>query len=341
LKKTVIYLAIMALAIIGQAKTWQVDENLSLKDVADEKSDFEMDFARMKKATDQNEPDKVSALAEEMREKYPELTDSPDWHAYIEAEEALARGKWKKSSELFTAFLDEHPVSLFYNAALEREYDIASAFLAGQKRRAFGIFMIRGYDDGEVMVRKIADKAGNSTIAQRALVTLARSYEDRKLYLEAYDVWTEIAVRWPTGEKGEQSLLAMATTMHSAYKGPNYDDAPIKSAEGYYGLYKLRYPEIAEDKGVDQQINNAEEQIAYKYLNIADYYADTGDVQSAMIYYNYVLDQRPDTQVAQMVAERIEAINNMPADVTFVQPEKKNILWRFLHFFDFNVIEEE
>jgi outer membrane protein assembly factor BamD (BamD/ComL family) len=340
LKKITICFTLLAVVLACQAKTWQLDENLDLKEITEARSGFELAFAEMKKATDLNEADKMMVLASEMEAEYPDIASGKAWQAYIEAEKALAEGKWKKSSELFTAFLDDYPVSRFYNAALEREYDIASAFLSGQKRRAFGIFMIKGYDDGEVMMRKIADKAGNSGIAQRALITLAQSYEQRELYLEAYDVWTEIAVRWPTGRSGEQSLLGMARAMHSAYNGPNYDGSPLKSAEGYYGQYKLRYPEAAEDKGVNEQLENTAEQLAYKYLSIADYYARTGDVQSALIYYNYILDNRGDTKVAEMAAGRIEELEQRPKNVVIVKPEDKSLLWRLWHFFDFEVVEE-
>ena len=340
MNRILILIIILAVSLVGTAKTWQVGQGLSLNEVSESQDSFELDFAAMKKATNENDSKQTLAAALDIEKKYPELTAGDDWQAYVDAETALAQSKWKRSSELFTAFLDEYPVSRFYNVALEREYDIASAFLAGQKRRAFGIFMIRGYDDGEVMMRKIAEKAGNNSIAQRSLIALAESFEARKLYLDAYDVWTEVAVRWPTGKSGQNSLLGMARSMHSAYNGPNYDGATVKSAEGYYGQYLLRYPELAEKQGVKEQNVNAGEQVAYKYFSIANYYKNTEDFQSASIYYNYILDKRPDSKVAKWAAEQIEVINNMSKDVAVIKPEEKGLFWRFWHFFDFDVIKE-
>ncbi|MFI4910951.1 MAG: hypothetical protein ACIAQZ_04720 [Sedimentisphaeraceae bacterium JB056] len=340
MKRKMIIFAFLAFAVTVQAKTWQISDDLSLKEVSGQQTDFEIDFAMLKRAADQNKPQELLVAVLDMEKKYPDITSGDDWKAYVEAEEALANEKWKKSSELFTAFLDNYPVSRFYNAALEREYEIASAFLAGQKRRAFGIFMIRGYDDGEVMMRKISDKAGNSSIANRALKTLAESFESRKLYFEAYDVWTEIAVRWPTGESGEESLLGMARNMHSAYNGPNYDAAPVKSAEGYYSQYQLRYPQLAEKKGVEQQYNNAVEQIAFKYYNIANYYERTDDIESAMIYYNYVIDKSPDTEVAKLASGKMQGISDRPQEIVKIKPEDKSLWWRLWHFFDFEAVEK-
>lgn len=342
MKKMSILFALLTISTIVTAKTWQIGGDLSLKEVSKAQANFELDFAAMKKATDLNEAKQTLIAAHNIEKNYPELTTGDDWAAYLDAEIALARGKWKKSSELFTAFLDQYPISRFYNAALEREYDIASAFLAGQKRRAFGIFMIRGYDDGEVMMRKVSEKAGNNSIAKRALTTLAESFESRKLYLDAYDVWTEITVRWPTGQSGQESLVGMARSMHSAYNGTNYDAAPVKSAEGYYSQYKLRYPELATEQGIDEQYKNAGEQIAYKYYSIANYYRKVGDLESASKYYNYILDSRPDTQVAKAAAEEVKIIDiEIKKDIIKIKPEDKSIMWRFWHFFNFDIVEEK
>ncbi len=341
LKRILIFSVFLAVSTVLGSQTWQLKEDLSLEKLSKADSEsFDMGFTMMKKAADQSSPKQMLAAAENLSDKFPELTDGEDWQAYLEAETAFAKKKWKLGSELFTDFLDKYPVSDFYDAALERTYQIASAFLSGQKRRAFGIFMIKGYDDGEVMMRKIADKAGTSPIAHKALTTLAESFEQRNLYLDAYDVWTEIALRWPTGKSGQESLLAMARCMHSAYNGADYDGAPIKSAIGYYEQYKLRYPDLAEKKRVHPQYENASEQLAYKYYSIADYYHRTDDYQSASLYCNYVLDNHGDTEVAEMADEKLKEIEDRPKDIVKIKPEEKSLFWRFIHFFDFNPTEK-
>jgi len=339
LNKICTLIALLCAVSIGQSQTWQITDDLSLKEVTKVQMGFQQDFGKIKQATDNNKPDEAQMAIWDFQRKYPEMTGGKDWQAYAVAELTFAKRNWKKSSELFTAFLDEFPVSQFYNAALEREYEIATAFLNGQKRRAFKIFMIRAYDDGEVMMEKIAEKAGNSSIAHRALVTLAESFEKRYMYFDAYDVWTQVALKWPTGDSGKQSLLAMARCMHSAYNGPDCDGSPVKSAEGYYGQYKLRYPELAAEQGIDEQITIAVDQIAYKQYMTAEYYKKTMNSQSAAIYYGYVNDTWPNTKIAPMAAKELENIKNSTA-VVRIKPEDKNLLWRFWHFFDFNPVEK-
>ncbi len=330
---------LLCVAVSGYCQTWQITDDLSLKEVTAAQTGFQQDFAKIKQATDNSKPEQAQMAIWDFQRKYPEMTAGKDWEAYVKAELTFAKRNWKKSSELFTAFLDEYPVSDFYSAALERQYEIATAFLDGQKRRAFGIFMIRAYDDGEVMMEKIAEKAGSSSVAHRALVTLAESFEKRNMFFDAYDVWTQVALKWPTGESGRQSLLAMARCMHSAYQGPNFDGSPVKSAEGYYGQYKLRYPELAQQQGIDEQLANTFEQIAYKQYMTAEYYKKAMNTQSAAIYYDHVLQNWPSSSIAPAAAKELEAIRSSAA-VVKIKPEDKNLLWRFWHFFDFNPIEK-
>ncbi len=332
-------ITLLCIVTVGYSQTWQITDDLSLKEISTTQLGFQQDFGKIKLAADLSNPSDTQMAIWDFQRRYPEMTGGKDWAAYAKAEMTFAKRDWKKSSELFTAFLDEYPVSEFYNAALERVYEIATAFLNGQKRRAFKIFMIRAYDDGEVMMEKIGEKAGSSSIAHRALVTLAESFEKRNLFFDAYDVWTQVAVRWPTGESGKQSLLAMARCMHSAYHGPNFDASPVKSAEGFYGQYKLRYPELAAEQGVDEQLNNSVEQIAYKQFMTAEHYKKSMNLQSAAIYYSYVVDTWPNTKIAPMAAKELEIIKKSAA-VVKIKPEDKNLLWRFWHFFDFNSVEK-
>ena len=331
---------VVILPLLVCAKTWRVGEDLALEALTSQVVSFEQDFALITSAVDKGQIEEAKLAIWDFQRKYPEQTADKDWQAYVEAELTFAENNWKRSSELFVKFLDDYPVSDFYNAALERCYEIASAFLSGQKRRAFKIFLIRAYDDGEVIMRKIADKSGNTQIAQRALITLARSLEDRGKYFDAYDVWVQVAMRAPTGEGGRLSLSGMARTMHSAYNGESFDASPVLSAEGYYGQYMLRYPEIAQEQQVQEYIDTAREQIAYKNYSTGRYYEENFNYQSALIYYNHVVNDYSDTKIATLAERRIPKVSRLQG-IKRVKPEDKSLLWRLGHFFDFNAMQEE
>ena len=138
-------------------------------------------------------------------------------------------------------------------------------------------------------------------------MTLARGYSKKGDHLDAYEVWSEISSRWPTGDMGRTALLEMAQSLHSAYRSPEYDPTALASARTYYNNYKLRYPDLAVDDEIDEKLKLIDEQLAYKQYAIGEYYDRTGSVEAAKLYYDEVLKNWPDTAAAEMAQARILA----------------------------------
>jgi TolA-binding protein len=188
----------------------------------------------------------------------------PDLDAYIEAETLYAKRNWSKSTKKFQEFVKAWPESPFYDSASERLFSIGTAFLHGQKRQVLWVIWLPAFDEGVKIMRDLADRAGTGPMALRSLTVLAETYENKKEYPEAYEVWSEVVDKWPTGEIGEKALLRMAQCLHAAYKGPNYDASWLISAKAYYEDYRNRYPDKARQINADETIGMIVEQQAYK-----------------------------------------------------------------------------
>lgn len=239
-----------------------------------------------------------------LKEEFPGVA-GPDLDAFMAAETLYAQGRWVEAVRAYDAFMDAWPDSRFFESALEREFSIATAFLGGEKRRVLKVLKLSGYEEGAKIMQRIADRAGDAPIAQRALVTLARSYEKRGEYLDAYETWADISNRWPTGPMGQTALLEMAQSLHSAYKGPLYDPTSLASARTYYKNYALRYPQDAERHEIGEKIDLIVEQQAYKEYMTGVYYDRTDHPDAAQHYYKLVWETWPDTNAGRMAAARL------------------------------------
>jgi outer membrane protein assembly factor BamD (BamD/ComL family) len=170
------------------------------------------------------------------------------------------------------------------------------------------ILKVRAYEEGATLMRKLADRTGDRPLARRALVTLAQSYEERGEYFDAYEVWAEIWMRWPSGEIRERSLLGQAESLHSAYRGPRYDHkSSLESAKSYYLMFSEQHPEAAQSHDVEGKIGTIDEQLAYKAYMIGQYYSKTGSVQAANLYYQMVTENWPETTAGKLAAEAMAA----------------------------------
>lgn len=254
--------------------------------------------------------DKDAAKAiKELKTAFPKFAGE-DLDALIEAELLFAKNKYIKASRAYEKFLDSYPDSKFYESALEKQFLIADAFLKGKKRTVMWVLNLHAYEEADHIMYDIADRTGDAPIAKRSLITLAKGYQDRKQYIEAYDVWSEISSRWPTGDLGRDSLLQMAQSLHAAYKGPRYDCSSLISAKTYYENFKARYPQEVDTYDVNEKIKLIDEQFAYKELETAKYYSRAELPGAANLYYQHTSESWPETMAARVANETLEQLKS-------------------------------
>ena len=296
----VISLLSASLEVFGE--TWHLENS----EFRVQNSEFLLAVAEAKRSVNAGDCVAARRQMEHLKGAFPEIT-GPDLDAFIEAEILFCKGKFVKAARRYDRFLAEYPESALLQAALDRQFAIATAFLAGRKRPVLGLFKIKGYAEGAGIMERLSDRAGDTPIAIDAAVAVAKSLERRGKFNEAYYKWSEISSRWPTGPIARDALLAMARCKHDAYRGPEYDGSSLISAKSYYENFRLRYPKDAEKIGVDEKLKRINEQLAYKQFSIGRYYQRTANRQSANLYYQMVLDNWPDSSAAKMAEKELKS----------------------------------
>ena len=162
-------------------------------------------------------------------------------------------------------------------------------------------------------MEKVTDRAGiDSTMGVEAAIAVAKNYEQREKYHEAYLKWWEISLEWQTGTIGRDALLGMAQAKHAIYndhpesKRPYYDASCLRSAKSYYERFRLLYSDDAKTLGIDKILKEITEQLAYKEYIIGRYYDKTGNKQSANLYFNEVVSDWPDSVAAKKAKEMLD-----------------------------------
>jgi outer membrane protein assembly factor BamD (BamD/ComL family) len=254
-------------------------------------------IAEFKQAIDQGQIKKALTLTNKLKQ-IPALS-GPDFDSYVNAEILFAKKKFLKAVKAYNQFMDASPDSVLFESALERQFDIATAFFSGVKVRRLKILKLKAYEEAEKILEKIADRAGDAPISRRALIALAKHYENTGNFLMAYQTWSDISGRWPTGQIAKQALYGMARSLHSSYRGPKFAAVNLESAKSYYRDFKIRYAADASELEIDNQIKLAEEQKAYKEFETGRFYDKTEKDQAGNLYYRSVIDQWPRSAAAQ------------------------------------------
>jgi tetratricopeptide (TPR) repeat protein len=260
-----------------------------------------------------------------LKTDFPEITapDSSDLGLFVEAEILRCKGKLAKAARQYGKLLDQvSPESMFYLTALDRQFRIASAFLAGEKKPVLGIFKMKGYAEGVRIMEDISYRLALDDpqgIGLQAEIAVAKSYQERKKFDEAFYRWAEIKERYKTDRLGKEALLAMAQCKLAMYKGPGYDDSDLigrplnpssfyDSAKGCYDEFKLKHPQDTKEFNIEQKIKEVNEKLASKQFKIGQYYQGTGNKLSANLYFQMVVNRWPQTVTAEIAEQML--INN-------------------------------
>jgi outer membrane protein assembly factor BamD (BamD/ComL family) len=307
---------IMAVVFSASSKvlpgTWRLDKDGELKAVSSEGKDkFLIEVAEAKKFVSSGRTKAAREAYDAIKADFPEIA-GPDFDIFVKAEIFYSKGQFTKAVQSYNKLLTEYPKSKLTEAALDREFAIATAYLAGRKKTVLGFLKISGYAEGIRIMEKITDRVGLDTqMGIKASVAVAQNYEERKKFNEAFLKWWEISLEWEIGPVGRDALLGMARCKLAVYNKPPekkralYDASPLRSAKTYYGRFKLLYPKEAKEIGVDEILSQIDEELAYKQLTIARYYQKTGHRQAANLYYDMIVSDWPNTKAAQEAKEML------------------------------------
>lgn len=296
------------------AGTLRLDKDQQWKSVSTEGSDkFMLAVAEAKELINAGETDAARDAFDALKEDFPEVT-GPDFDLFVKAELFYCEGKFVKAARNYDKLLTEYPKSSLGQAALERQFAIGSEYLAGRKKVVLGFIKLSGYAEGVSILEKVTDRAGiDSSLGLEAALAVARSYEERQKYEEAYLKWWEVSLEYQTGEVGRDALYGMARCKHAAYnKEPEhkrhlYDASRLSTAKSCYERLRLLFPKDAAAIGVDEILVQINEQLARKQLSIGQYYQAVGNRQAASLYYDMVVTDWPDTEAAQTATELLAA----------------------------------
>ena len=294
------------------AGTWRLENDGDFKAVsADGEDKFLLAVAEAKRLVNTGQAKAAQKAYDAIKKDFPEIA-GPDFDLFIKAEIYYCKVKFTKAVRNYDKLLNEYPKSQLTDAALDREFAIATAYLAGKKKTILGFIKIKGYAEGIRIMEKITDRVGLDTqMGIKASVAVAENYEQRKKFNEAFLKWWEISLEWEMGPVGRDALLGMARCKHALYnkppehKRPFYDASCLSSAKSYYGRFKLLYPKDAKEIAVDEILSEIDEQLACKQLGIGRYYQATGNRQSANLYYDMVVNDWPDSKAAEEAKEML------------------------------------
>jgi tetratricopeptide (TPR) repeat protein len=297
------------------AETWRLKNADQWESVAsDPQERYLHAIAELKELVKSGDAADVKEALRQIKEEFPDRV-GPDLDLFIGGELQYWKDHYGRALVKFEKMLKNYPGSEYAAAALQREFDMAKAYLEGRKKTVLGILKISGYEEGVSIMEKVSDRAGldePNGIGLRAAISVAEHFEAQEQYVEAYLKWSEIASYWESGPVGKMALYRMAEDNLLSYDKPpkrkraNYDASRLSTAKTYYARFLALYPEEAKEDQVPEKMKHIDEEFAYKQYAIGQFYRRTGKRQAANLYFDMVARTWPQTEAGTLAKEALE-----------------------------------
>ncbi len=249
--------------------------------------------------------DKARAAAEDWQKRYP---NHPLWveAKLAEADARRGDGNYLKALFDYEAVIRLYPASEAFNIALEREFEIAKAYLEGKRKKTGPFRLFTAYTEGTEIMIRIQERVPGSELGERASLYLGDFYfrkGEMDMAMDAYDLFL---INYPDSIHRERAMLRLIKAALATFKGPRYDSSGLIEAEQRLRQYSDEYPAQAQKLGVDALLVRIEESHALKTLHEARWYDKRGEDVSAIYLYQRVIREHPQTAAAQAAKDRLE-----------------------------------
>jgi outer membrane protein assembly factor BamD (BamD/ComL family) len=255
------------------------------------------ELATMRRMAAMRSNSAVVSAADDFLKNYP---DSPlrEEVMMLAGQAEMNRDRYYQAYGWFKRQWEEYPTGAYAERALQREYEIAEAFLAGKKRVVAYIIYLPARTDGQDILNHIAEQAPGSLLAELALLRVAEDHFSHREFPEsaqAYDHYMELFTK---SGKYRDAMLQAALATHLSYRGPQFDPTSLIEAQQRYKNFKEQYPQTAIKADVAGTLKRIESQRAQQEYETASFYDRTGQKQAAAFYYRLVMNDYPNTDYA-------------------------------------------
>jgi outer membrane protein assembly factor BamD len=251
----------------------------------------------------------ASRCATYLLRKWPLSDYAPDAQ-YLLARCLETEGKHERAFEEYQKMFTKYPKSDKLKEAMNRQYQIGLRFLGGQRFRLWGyIPFFPSMEKTAGLFSKIVSNAPYSTVAPHAQLRIGAAYEKQKNYPEAVIAYERAADRYHDRPViAADALYRAGIAYYKQAQTAEYDQGTAGQAIATFNDLIALFPSDRRIPEVQRVIVALKNEQARGNFKIAEFYSKQKKWNGALVYYNEVLLNGPNSPYATPARERIDLI---------------------------------
>jgi outer membrane assembly lipoprotein YfiO len=260
-------------------------------------------------AFDRNDFDSALKAAKRVSSQWP-LSDFAPRAQYLVGRCYEAKKQDEKAFNAYQQIIDRNPKVDNYDEILQRQYEIANRFLAGQWFKLWNyVPFFPSMDKTAGMYEKIVNNGPYSGVAPLAQMKIGEAREKQAELRQAVKAYETAADRYNDRPKiSADALYKVGQAYEKQSKAAEYDQNVAKQAIAAFTDFITLYPNDPRVSEARNAIAALKTEAARGCFAIAGFYESRKKWSGALVYYNEVLVQDPGSAYAEAARRKVEGL---------------------------------
>lgn len=254
------------------------------------------------------------------------LSDYAPQGQYLVGRSLEAQGQDEKAFDGYQKLLEKHPKITNYHEIIQRQYDIANKYFAGKWFRLWGYIPYPSRDKTADMYVKIVKTGPYSDVAPQAQLKIGAVREKQKNYPSAVKAYETAADRYhDRAQVASDATYRAGLAWNKQAQTAEYDQTTAGQAIATFTDFMALFPNDARVPEAQKKILSLKTEQAHGNFQVAKFYEKYHRWRGAMVYYNEVLVQDPNSPYAAEAQKRIAILKertDQQAKTAAEQPKK-------------------
>lgn len=266
-------------------------------------------FALAKSFYDEKKYEDARREFNKLLKKYPKSLEASESQYYLGLTEE-AQGNLYAAYKAYQKVIDKYPFSERIQEVIEREYNLAEAFIAGKRDKTLGLALPQENPAIEILNRVI-ENSTYGPLAPKAQYKLGVVLKGLMRYYEAEEAFNKVVSNYPASEWVSPAKFQIASCRAAVSRGPDYDQGAAEEAKQKFEEFLREHPEVALSQDAEKNINQLKDKEAESSYNIGRFYEKQKAYAAARVYYNEAVSSHPDSLWAAKALERIQILEKI------------------------------
>src|SRR5579871_3267431 len=241
------------------------------------------------------------------------LSDYAPQAEYLLARCLEGRKMDEKAFKEYERLIEKYPKSTNYDESLQRQFEIATRFLHGQRFKLFNyIPTLPSMDKTVDMYEKIIKNGQYTDVAAQSQMNIGAAREkqlklfsDKQLYEMAAKAYEVAADRYHDRPKiASDAMFKAGQAYTKEAQSAEYDQSKAGQARNTFTDFITYFPNDPRVPEAQKMIGLLKDEQAHGNFQVAQYYDKRNRPRAALIYYNEVVSQAPSSPYAATALKR-------------------------------------